>query len=118
MKRALLLISPALLVDLFKGGPARAFDVTTHALPEDARFVDVRYINSRGEIALEVESAAFNEVPHKAKQPPELSPPVCRIVSEEEMLERLARSVVNEGRAAAKESEVPTSAPVEVEESK
>lgn len=108
MKRALLLVSPTLIVDLFKAGPARAFDVTDFALPEDARFVDVRYINSERAIALEVESETFNDLPPKAKQPPILPSPVCRVVTDEELLERVARSVVNDGLAAAEQkSEVP-----------
>jgi hypothetical protein len=80
MKRAVLLVSPHLILDLFKVGPARAFEVINFALPEDARFVDVRYINSEQHIALEVESESFPEMPPKAKQPVTLSSPECRIV--------------------------------------
>jgi hypothetical protein len=86
MKRALLLIEPALLVQMFKGSWPRTFEVTDFALPEDARFVDVRYINTEGRIALELESETFNEVPEKAKTPVVLSAPVYRVVDEEPLV--------------------------------
>lgn len=98
MKRAILLISPDLLVDLFRTGPTRAFDVTTFALPEDARFVDVRYINSAQHIAIEVESEQFNDVPAKGL-PPVLPCPVCRVVSEDELLTRAVERVYMFGTA-------------------
>jgi len=88
MKRAVLLVTPSLLIDLFKVGPARAFEVTDFGLPEDTEFVDVRYINSQGVIALEIESEAFNEVPAKGA-PPVLPSPICRRVDEDELLARV-----------------------------
>jgi hypothetical protein len=79
MKRATLLISPPLLIELFKAGPARTFEILNYPLPEDARFVDVSYISSEGAIALVLESETFNDIPEKGK-PPDLPNPEVRVV--------------------------------------
>lgn len=105
MKRALLVVTPELLLELFKLGPVGAFKVTTFALPDDARAVDVRYINSKGQIAIEVESESFNELPGKAKQPVLLPSPVCRVFSEDELLARLAAKQESEVLQAPETSE-------------
>lgn len=82
MKRAILLTNPELMVQLFKVGEPRMLDVFAHALPADAKVVDVRFINSRNEIAIELESETFNHVPENG-QPPVLSAPQCRLVVQE-----------------------------------
>lgn len=79
MQRALLLVTPQLLIDLLKGDGTLAFEVVSGQLPADARVVDVAYINSQGAIALTLESASFPALPAGAK-PPMLTAPECRVV--------------------------------------
>lgn len=79
MKRATLLVSPELFIDIFKGAGPCSFEVIANALPEDATVVDVKYVNSRRQIAIDLESESFLDV----ATPPLLSSPVCRVVRDE-----------------------------------
>lgn len=75
MRRALLLVSPQLFVDAFKGRGLRTFAVESNPLPDDAQLVDVAYINAAHQVALELESASFPDVAERQV----LAPPVCRV---------------------------------------
>jgi hypothetical protein len=81
MKRAILLVSPALLVDFLKAPRSlRTFDVTDFLLPEDVQIIDVRYIKHNHQIAVELESETFGDVPEKG-QPPVIESPVIQVIN-------------------------------------
>jgi hypothetical protein len=82
MRRARLLVTPQLFVDLLKGTDPRTFGVVSNPLPDDARVVDVVYINSQGVVALEIESTEFNDVPD-GKNSPFVTTPECHVVEPE-----------------------------------
>ncbi len=85
MGRKTLLISTALLVDLFKAGPPRTYGVVKNGLPEDARFFHCHADWSDGTpvIVVEIESAEYPEGPYQPGNYPEAEPVVCSLITAE-----------------------------------
>jgi hypothetical protein len=84
MRRAQLLVTPQLFVELLKGTDPRTFGVVSNPLPNDARVVDVAYINSQDVVVLEIESAEFNDVQDGKKSPVVTTPLVDAVADEGE----------------------------------
>ena len=78
MKRARVLVHVDRFVEALKGD-IDAVRVINHALPADARVVDVAYIASGRTIAIDLESETYNEMPPKAPHPPVVSTPELEI---------------------------------------
>jgi hypothetical protein len=86
MGHKLLRISGDLLIDLFKAGPPRIYDVVEHGLPEDARFVHCHQVNwsdGRPIVLVEIESAEYPEAPYPVGAYPEAEPVVCSLITVE-----------------------------------
>lgn len=73
--RAIVIVSPQLLIDALKEGEQRAVEVI-NPLPADATVVDVLYKRGVDQFAIELESAAFAP----SVKPPVLPLPQCRVV--------------------------------------
>ena len=77
-------ISDAVLVEILKGfrkGGLRAFTVTDHALPPDARAIGYRFAGDAGTLSLLIHSQSFEPVPDDQVQAPHLPTPTIRVVS-------------------------------------
>ncbi len=77
-------ISDQILIQILKGlrpGGLRAFTVTEHALPLDARAIGYRFAGPAGTLCLLLHSQSFELLPDDQVQAPHLPTPVLRFVS-------------------------------------